>query len=192
MSGRKKIAEKLGSKVEDGLTGLLLDQLKSSPTQGGHRIWEKMSEEFDISFDDALRIYDEHPEFYNELFKPLEKGFSEEILEAVTGERRTKSKLPDYLVEPVRKRAQRLLHPDVGDNVVPVAKPRKSGAPFTGKVPVPRVKPSSAKNAANMADNPFNVDNADLNRQAKLIDLAPSRARQMIVAAGRDPRLFGL
>ncbi|WP_297836374.1 hypothetical protein [uncultured Roseibium sp.] len=40
--------------------------------------------------------------------------------------------------------------------------------------------------------NPFETGNPDLRQQSDLLENSPLRARQMIVAAGRDPRLFGL
>jgi len=40
--------------------------------------------------------------------------------------------------------------------------------------------------------NPFESGNPDLRQQSQLLESNPLRARQMIVAAGRDPRLFGL
>ncbi len=39
---------------------------------------------------------------------------------------------------------------------------------------------------------PFENGNPDLRQQSDLLENSPLRARQMIVAAGRDPRLFGL
>ncbi|QFS98693.1 hypothetical protein FIV06_14795 [Labrenzia sp. THAF191b] len=40
--------------------------------------------------------------------------------------------------------------------------------------------------------NPSETGNPDLRQQSDLLENSPLRARQMIVAAGRDPRLFGL
>lgn len=40
--------------------------------------------------------------------------------------------------------------------------------------------------------NPFDQDSLDLKLQSELLDRNPARARQMILAAGRDPILFGL
>ncbi|MHA7777405.1 hypothetical protein [Roseibium sp. M-1] len=40
--------------------------------------------------------------------------------------------------------------------------------------------------------NPFETGNSDLRQQSQLLENNPLRARQMIVAAGRDPTLFGL
>jgi len=38
--------------------------------------------------------------------------------------------------------------------------------------------------------NPFDQDSLDLKQQSELLDRNPARARQMILAAGRDPRMF--
>lgn len=40
--------------------------------------------------------------------------------------------------------------------------------------------------------NPFDTGNPDLRRQSELLESNPARARQMIVSAGRDPKLFRL
>lgn len=38
--------------------------------------------------------------------------------------------------------------------------------------------------------NPFDQDSLDLKQQSELLDRNPARARQMILAAGRDPKMF--
>jgi hypothetical protein len=40
--------------------------------------------------------------------------------------------------------------------------------------------------------NPFNVKSPNLNQQAEMLERNPAQARQLIVAARRDPQLFGL
>ncbi|MCV0425160.1 MAG: hypothetical protein K5905_06790 [Roseibium sp.] len=42
------------------------------------------------------------------------------------------------------------------------------------------------------SDNPFNVSNPNLKQQAEMLERNPVRARQLIVAARRDPEAFGL
>ena len=38
--------------------------------------------------------------------------------------------------------------------------------------------------------NPFASDSLNLKEQSELLERNPARARQMIMAAGRDPKLF--
>ncbi|MET1411668.1 hypothetical protein ABVF61_05340 [Roseibium sp. HPY-6] len=38
--------------------------------------------------------------------------------------------------------------------------------------------------------NPFDNNSIDLKQQSELLDRNPARARQMILAAGRDPKMF--
>jgi len=40
--------------------------------------------------------------------------------------------------------------------------------------------------------NPFDNDSIDLKQQSDLLDRNPARARQMTLAAGRDPELFSV
>jgi len=61
---------------------------------------------------------------------------------------------------------------------------------------VPRPKPA-VKSDLESSDvggilNPFNLRSPDLRQQARILELNPLRARQLIKAAGRDPGLFGL
>ncbi|MHA7777408.1 hypothetical protein [Roseibium sp. M-1] len=42
------------------------------------------------------------------------------------------------------------------------------------------------------ASNPFNLKTTDLKLQATLLERSPALAQQLILAAGREPRLFGL
>ncbi|MBG6211937.1 hypothetical protein IWQ49_006635 [Labrenzia sp. EL_126] len=61
---------------------------------------------------------------------------------------------------------------------------------------VPRPKPA-VKSDLESSDvggilNPFNLRSPDLRQQARILELNPVRARQLIKAAGRDPGLFGL
>ncbi|MDN3720129.1 hypothetical protein QW131_15330 [Roseibium salinum] len=50
----------------------------------------------------------------------------------------------------------------------------------------------SGLNEGTGGDNPFDTDNPNLKRQSELLESNPARARQLIVSAGRDPRLFRL
>jgi len=40
-------------------------------------------------------------------------------------------------------------------------------------------------------NNPFDLNKPKLKQQSELIERNPMRAREMILAAGRDPKLFG-
>ncbi|MCV0429411.1 MAG: hypothetical protein K5905_28525 [Roseibium sp.] len=62
---------------------------------------------------------------------------------------------------------------------VPVSKP-KSGGDTSMR------QPSSKKGV-----NPFDLTNPDLKQQAEMLERNPARARQLIVAARRDPEAFG-
>jgi len=50
----------------------------------------------------------------------------------------------------------------------------------------------SGLNEGSGGANPFDRDNPNLKMQSELLESNPSRARQLIVSAGRDPRLFRL
>lgn len=50
----------------------------------------------------------------------------------------------------------------------------------------------AAPSASAAESNPFAAGTADLKRQSELLESQPARARQLIVAAGRDPKLFRL
>lgn len=60
---------------------------------------------------------------------------------------------------------------------------------------VPTRKPSGPREQGRTGRsgglNPFDLDGTDLDRQAQLIKENPIQARQLILAAGRDPKLFG-
>ncbi|MBG6163663.1 MAG: cell wall hydrolase [Roseibium album] len=58
------------------------------------------------------------------------------------------------------------------------------------KIPVPPKKPDRRASAFPSGFNPFDLENPDLERQAEVLERNPIRARQMILAAGRDPKLF--
>lgn len=90
--------------------------------------------------------------------------------------------------------------------------PREQMVPAPFMVPVPSRKPmqpmsrrtpsgskspnvgmaSSEKTLRRSNQNPFFLEKSDLREQDQLLESNPLLARQMIVAAGRDPRLFGL
>lgn len=64
-----------------------------------------------------------------------------------------------------------------------------------GSVPIPRPRPNGKRAALDLdavgSVNPFKVDTADLQQQAALLERNPVVAEKMILAAGRDPELFG-
>jgi len=60
------------------------------------------------------------------------------------------------------------------------------------KIPVPPKKPDRRASAFPSGFNPFDLENPDLERQAEMLERNPLRSRQMILAAGRDPELFGV
>ncbi len=62
------------------------------------------------------------------------------------------------------------------------------------QIPIPARKPRTRASVAptiRIAANPFELNNSQLNQQVALLERNPIRARQLIVAAGRDPELFG-
>ncbi len=63
------------------------------------------------------------------------------------------------------------------------------------EVPLPRPKPEGRASAApntQFGTNPFDARKPNLNQQAALLERNPVRAKQLILAAGRDPEMFGL
>lgn len=58
--------------------------------------------------------------------------------------------------------------------------------------PKPKIKNDLENSDAGGILNPFNLRSPDLRQQARILELNPMRARQLIKAAGRDPGLFGL
>lgn len=62
--------------------------------------------------------------------------------------------------------------------------------PYPGQEKSARAKLKDRQNS-NEA-NPFDLKTPDLKLQAALLDRSPALAEQLIVSAGRDPRLFGL
>lgn len=70
----------------------------------------------------------------------------------------------------------------------------KSGEAFENG-PIPSAKPSRARSMLqpdNLKNaNPFDVRKPDLKQQAFLLDHQPTKAKQLILSAGRNPELFG-
>jgi len=82
---------------------------------------------------------------------------------------------------------------------VPSSKPSPNGSEAIdpGKtLPRPKAKPTRNRAESNRIQsgeiNPFQLDRPSLEHQAMLLDRNPAKAKQLILQAGRDPKLFGL
>lgn len=77
--------------------------------------------------------------------------------------------------------------------------PGPAKSPNTFVPPLPRSKPVKGPKKSELdpvrdvqnAGNPFSLERPDLQKQATLVEENPIRAKQLIRAAGRDPKLFG-
>ncbi len=61
---------------------------------------------------------------------------------------------------------------------------------------LPQSKPMGNRNYrdanSDHSSNPFSLSNTNLDQQVKLLERNPLWAKHMVMAAGRDPRFFGL
>ncbi len=172
---------------------------------------KRIEEILEIPFDQAAALYQgDGPDVLDPYFMPLEKGPVEQSLEAITGNKRENPNLNIAYKDFLRERAAVYAKYSIGfDTPVPVAKPEtkesKNRADNSAtSVPKPRSKPEKVvptrkpsgpreqgRTGKSGGLNPFDLDMTDLGRQAQLIKENPIRARQLILAAGRDPKLFG-
>ncbi|MES0811318.1 hypothetical protein ABLO27_17665 [Roseibium sp. SCPC15] len=203
-----KTKNKISEKLEGDLKELLIDQILPSDTNLNHVTIERMVQSLGITFDEAVALYyGEGPEFFDYVFSPLEKGLLEGVAESVTGMQRKKPQASDATKDHWRERASiygKYLRD--GETAVPSSKPDIAKSPKvtlnSGDVsrPVPRARPGKVfptpkrkpqKHVSPNA-NPFNLEKPDLKQQAEMIERNPVMARRMILAEGRDPKLFGL
>ncbi len=90
--------------------------------------------------------------------------------------------------KPLIPGAQKILPPSIELEGLETKRARKPA-------PEPRRKPTrnrtDLRTRSAVPTNPFDLGRPDLQLQAEMLDRNPMRARQMILAAGRDPELFG-
>jgi cell wall hydrolase len=60
------------------------------------------------------------------------------------------------------------------------------------RIPAPRMKPDQRASLIPLGANPFDLDKQKLQQQAEMLERNPVMAKRMILAADRDPKLFGL
>ncbi|WFE91592.1 hypothetical protein K1718_09600 [Roseibium porphyridii] len=124
---------------------------------------EKISEEFEIDYYDAMELYFDNEDHWEDYYAGKRVSGFHPSWERTFG----KTEPPVFTPEQRDFLKQR-------DSVT------------TEKRNV-RTKQSSDKRT-----NPFELDTQDLRLQAALLERTPILAEQLIVSAGRDPRLFGL
>jgi|GEM_PF-6614691 len=205
--GENEIAEK----IKDGLQELLIDQVLPGKLNNDHVAIRRIEEILEIPFGHAAALYyGDGPEILDPYFMPPEKGMAEQIVEDLTDIRRENPILNLGYKDFLRERAAVYAKHSTGIfPPVPVAKP-KTKEPKNRvengvtSVPKPRSKPEKVvptrkpdglqnrgRSDKSGSLNPFDLNKTDLSRQAQLIKENPVRARQLILDAGRDPKLFG-
>ncbi|MCV0425163.1 MAG: hypothetical protein K5905_06805 [Roseibium sp.] len=202
-----KTKKKISEKLEGGLKELLIDQILPSDTNPDHVTIEKMVQSLDITFDEAYALYyGEGPEFFDAVFRSSEKGMLERIAESWGGVKKEKSPVPDATKDHWREQASIYAkYLRFGETVVPSNKPDIAKSPKVppnngdASRPVPRAKPGKVipkpkrkpQKQDSASANPFNLQKPNLKQQSEIIERNPVMARRMILAEGRDPKLFG-
>ena len=124
---------------------------------------EKISADFDVDYYDAMELYFDDMEMWTDYYSG----------ERVSGFHPSWERLYGSDRPPVLMPEQRAFLKDLSKRDLPGDR--------TSLQPDPR------KSA-----NPFDIREPDLKLQAALLKRTPALAEQLIVSAGRDPRMFGL